>query len=203
MLLARFRILVCELIDLEPHSRRIMSVMMPLCCYDARHDALHEAEHYDGRAALVNKADREREPGHGQHERRQYLDVEAEEEDREERIDDVDRPVREPELERAPHRHRNARRDQGAAQRLRSPRHPQRQPARHDGRFSPSPSFTASRAALVRSFTRSFRKMLATWFLTVCSLMKSRFPISRFDSPVARSRRISSSRAVSVSSCSR
>src|SRR6185503_5878967 len=98
-----------------------------------------------------------------------------------ERQDDeceVDRPVLEPERERARHRHGDPGRDDERAERRAEPR-------AHVGRGVPRPSRTARSAALVRSFTWSLRKILATWFFTVCSLMKRRRPISRFDSPVA------------------
>jgi hypothetical protein len=106
----------------------------------------------------------------------------------------VDRPVLESNGEDAGHGDGDADDHHDRAQRGREARAHER---------GARPSRTASSAAFVRSFTWSFRKMLATWFLTVCSLMERRRPISRFDSPVARSLRISSSRAVRPASCSR
>src|SRR5262249_47264210 len=160
------------------------------------HQRLDEAQDDDRKAAQVEKADRQRHAGHGQDQILEHLHVGPEEHEGEQHVGDVDRPVPEPEGENAEHRHDGTRCDRETAQRG-------AQRLAHERGLSPSPSFTASSAALVRSLTCSFRKMLATWFFTVCSLMKRRFPISRFDSPVASSFRISSSRAVRASSCSR
>src|SRR5262249_27198515 len=164
--------------------------------YRGEYDGRDEAEDDDRGPTNVEEGDVRHQLGHRERDVRQHLDGGQVDEKREQNEDHVDGPVLTPPAERAGQGDAGSGRDHHAAQGGTTG-------LRHDGVRSRSPSRTASSAAFVRSFTWSFRKMLATWFFTVCSLMKSRFPISRFESPVARSFRISSSRAVSAESCSR
>src|SRR5262249_50164984 len=164
--------------------------------HGGEYDRRDEAENDDRGPTDVEEGDVGHQLGHRERDVWQHLDGRQVDEKREQDEHHIDGPVLAPPAERAGQGDAGSGRDHHAA-------HDGTTGFRHDGVRSRSPSRTASSAALVRSFTWSFLKMLATWFFTVCSLMKSRFPISRFESPVARSFSISSSRAVSAESCSR